>query len=232
MNKDDPAWRWGEVLKALDSGEVPTDPFLKAVYDVMQGTIENTEIAEALELIRIPEYREPVIAFFLSGASIKEMSTHLNMSEKILRHFEKLVMDRTAFKHKLHWRRYANTYADNCETDEGKALVHAGMLMGPMSIAYHLQHGAEKITMSDKELIDRLAQTSFFKGIVAKGVPITSVEAREALRWAQTHPKLVAAKNGIDENDELELSAMAEIERFVTSKTPEEIGVKPEDILH
>ncbi len=160
------------------------------------------------------------------------MATNLKMSKKVLRNFEKLLMDRTAFKHKLHWKRYAAEYSKQCSTDEGKALVNSGMLMGPMAIAFHLQHGNETLTFSDKDLSEKLAQTSFFKGIVAKGTPVTSAEAREALRWSQLHVKQVAAKANIDDSDDLELDALATIERFVTTKTPDEVGVKPEDILH
>jgi len=232
MRNDDPARLWNDVRKALDEKKAPTEPFLKAVYDVMLGNIENEVIEETLELIRIPEYREPVMAYFLSGATIEEMAKNLNMSKKVLENFEKLMIDRKVFKHKLHWKRYAAKYAESCETEEGTSLVNSGMLMGPMAIAFHLQHGNETITVSDKDLSEKLAQTSFFKGIVAKGTPVTSAEAREALRWSQLHMKQVAAKANIDDSDELEMSALAQIDRFVTTKTPEEIGVKPEEILH
>jgi len=232
MRNDDPARLWNEVREALEQEKAPKEPFLKAVYDVMTGKIKNEDIEEALELIKVAEYREPIMAYFLSGATIKEMAQNLHMSEKVLRHFEKLMMDRSAFKHKLHWRRYAKQYAEACETKEGKALVESGMLMGPVAISFHLQHGNETLTTSDKELAEKLAQTSFFKGLVARGTNITSLEAREALRWAQLHMKQVAAKANIDDSDELEQDAMAAIERFVSTKTPEELGVKPGEILH
>lgn len=232
MIHDDPARLWNEIRKALDEEKPPKEPFLKAVYDVMLGNITNEDIAETLELIKIPEYREPLVAYFLSGASIKEMSDNLRIDVKILRNFEKLMMDRTAFKHKLHWRLYAEKFAENCETEEGQKLVRSGMLMGPMAIAFHLQHGNERITVSDKELAEKLAQTSFFKGVIAKGAPVTSAEAREAFRWSQLHMKQVAAKKNIDDSDDLETDALAAIERFVSTKTPEEVGVKTDEILH
>lgn len=233
MGNHDPDRLWKLLNAALEEEKEPEDEFLKAVYGVLRGTISDETIEYALDLIRNDSYREALIVFFLSGGTCSEISHSLNIPVAQLEIFQRLIIDVTAFKHKLHLLEFVHAFTAQIKNPKLASLLEAGMLMGPAAVEHHFQHGKEAVEFIQTELADRLLLVSFYKGIIAQGAAINSPESREALRWGQAFFKNVSLRENIgkDKNKE-ETEAFALIMPFRNTTTPDEADIEVKDILH
>lgn len=233
MEKHAPDRLWKSLCEALDKDEEPDDELLKAVYGVLKGTTANETISAVLDLVHSTRYREELIIFFLSGASCEDISRSLKIPVAQLEIFRKLVIDLTAFRHKLHFREFTREFKKQLQDPELAQLLEVGLLLGPDAIEYHFQHGKESVNFLHTDLADKLLVVAFYKGIIARGASIDSPEAREALRWSQSYFKNANLREHMskDKNKE-ELEALALIEAFRTSKTPDEANIDISQILH
>ena len=66
MSRPLPNDRWLKLQAAVEKKMPPDDAFLRDVYNVMIGKSEHEGIMYALELYITHEYRDTLIAFFLS----------------------------------------------------------------------------------------------------------------------------------------------------------------------
>lgn len=233
MEKNTPDHRWQSLCKAIDAQTEPADDFLKMIYRGFKNKKIGDTIKEALDLIRNDRYREELIIFFLSGASCNDVSRSLNIPKAQLEVFQKLILDMSAFKHKLHLREFIQEFKKSLTDPELVNLLEVGLLLGPDAIEYHFQHGRESINFLHTDLADKLLLVTFYKGIIARGASIDSPEAREALRWSQAYFKNVNVREHLskDKNRE-ETEALALIEAFRSSKTPDEANIDVSNILH
>ena len=161
MEKHTPDRLWKSLCEALEKDEEPDNELLKTVYGVLKGTIVNEEISTVLDLIHNTRYREELIIFFLSGASCEDISRSLKIPPVQLEIFRKLIIDVTAFQHKLQFREFTREFKKQLQDPELVQLLEAGLLLGPDAIEYHFQHGKESVDFAHTELADKLLAVAF-----------------------------------------------------------------------
>jgi hypothetical protein len=225
-----PDIRWQDLLTSLSSQQEPTDPITLTAYNVSLGKEQNDDYAYACDLALNDEDKETIIAFFLSGATVVEISNSLRIPLKVLDVFEKLVIDTSKFRNKLELLRYA----EQCKKRFKKVahIIDLGIVQGPFALIYHFSHGHEELPVNTKEYARTMMQQAFYFGMMSKGNSLKSAVAKESLRWLTTTAGLLKDYDRIlgDSHDSDE--ALLEIEKRKMTVTPEELGIDVDTIIH
>jgi hypothetical protein len=233
MRTCEPDKKWRLVQEALESDMLLNDKFLIHVVAVLKGECEDENVQTAVELIQDDEWRDGVAAYILSGAEEERIAASLWLPLAVVKHFGTLYLDRSSFKHKLEFRRYAEYYAKNvCKSDRMKDLLKKGVIEGPESLENYWCMPGESLSISFADMSRKLADMSFMKAITARHAALTEDVTREALKWSANTLRIISDKdNFVDIDARSEDAAMA-LESVDMTHKPQEIGLKLEDLLH
>ena len=215
---------WRQLKQAIDEKQAPLDPTLKKLYDVAGGITCDEMIQYALDLVEIAEDREVVTAFFLSGASISEISRSLRIPEDVLSLFSWLVIDMSEFRNKLEIRRYAEQYSRDASL-KGQKLVSLGIVQGPAALEYHYLHGRETLDVNREEVAKELLSQAYFNGRLARGNSLVSEHAKESLKWASSAAKALELVENLNISTNKDDDALEAVRKRVVTKTAEEAGI-------
>jgi len=221
-----PDWRWRALIKAAEDVCKPSDPYLGRVYDVILGIINDDDLMDTLDLVRVAEHRETLVAFFLCGASTEQISQCLEINTAVLEHVQMLVMDLTQFKNKLEKLSYAKSLVDSgTMTDSGREYLETGLTHGPDALFYHFIWGNEEIPVDARRHLRQFIQTAYHLSTTARGNRVTAESTKEAIKWINMATKLHETLKELDEaHAETGKDAYAEIEKRKSTLSLEELG--------
>lgn len=228
-----PDWRWLLVEKAMEAGTPPEDAFLLDVYNVMAGILKHDVYQYALEIYAVPTFRDTMVAWFLSGASVDQMIQGSGVHAEALGAFEKLFIDSSTFRNKLEWRAYAEYYVANCcYNAAGEKQVKMAALEGPIPLLSYWRKGNELIRLSDEEILTQQALLAHVKALTARNASVTDPAAKEAFRWGQFAVATAQRRNVLHDTSEVEVDAIVAIEKRKATVEAQEIGLDLADIKH
>lgn len=232
-----PDRRW-KRLKHVLNGQDPScllnDLWLYGVYEVAMGQKNDDIVGAALDLGDSDYHRDCIMAFILSRATLDEISKCLEIPYEILEVFEKLFFERSEIKNKLDHIMYAREYQKNIAQEEGKWLIDTGLSGGPVILQDRFLLGHEELSIDVRGVSRKMINTAYTIGMVARGNSLTSDASRQALRWFDSVTKLLAAheKLRMEEIDENIDDAVIAIKQQQLTRTPEELKILPENIMH
>jgi hypothetical protein len=231
-----PDQKWREVLRAVDGKAVPSDPFIKSVYNVMVGTTQDDTIQYAIDKIEEQRDRDSIVAYILSGASHEVIAESLWInSVPVVDVFAKLYMDISVFRDKLEHLRYCEYYLENiCPEDDerNQALIRQGISHGPKALELWFKRSGDDVSIAKEDITNAVLQMAFTNAIAAKDVSVTHPIAKESHRWVKTALDAISVRdehNGLGDD---ELDAMLTIKKHLSAKSPQDAGITPEDIMH
>jgi len=228
-----PDWRWQAVQKAVEENIPPTDAFLLDIYNVIVQGLEHELYQYALELYGTPQYRDTLMAWFLSGATTEQIIQGTRIAPDVLAAFEKLFIDTSVFRNKLEWRSFAEYYvAHCCHDDAGKQQVKMAILEGPIPLLSYWKLGNEIIKLTDEEVLSTQLVLAHIKALTARNATVTAPEAKEAFRWGQFAVTTAQRRNTLDDNSEVEVDAIVAIQRRKATVEAQEVGLDLADIKH
>jgi hypothetical protein len=236
MNLARPEFRWLQVCQAKIDKCSPMDEFAAFTFGVMSGTQHDDNIIKAIANIEDKEYRDHIVAFILSGASLDLISTTLNLHIDVLVPFYKLFMDTSVFCHKMELRRYANYYLKQvCKTEAATKLLKKGLIEGPVGLLTYWNTPDKPLPYTSAAMFRSVVEMTYAKALTARHAGLTDEDTKEGLKWAQTAVKAlgvskIAALDG-DVDDQDAVTQIEIIQKDYTY-TPEELGLTPGMIIH
>ena len=233
----DPDSRWKEVQQYADDGLPPEDPLLLRVYSVMVGDVVDDDVQYAIDKINEPQDRDAIVAYLLSGADPQTIADSLWISRKeVIEIFALLYMDLSTFRDKLEHLRFCEYYlAHVCDPEDhrNKALIQQGISHGPKALELWWKRAGDHVAVAREDITDAVLRMAFTNAMAAKDVSVTSPVAKEAHRWVRTAMDTLEVRDHDKGLDDDSLDALVAIDRQLEStKTPEEAGLNPEEILH
>ena len=93
-----PDWRWILVQEAVETNTPPSDAFLRDIYSVIVEGLDHEIYKYALEIYCVPQYRDTMVAWFLSGATTEQIIQGSQVDPDTLAAFEKLFIDSSVFR--------------------------------------------------------------------------------------------------------------------------------------
>lgn len=231
MRKALPDARWRALVQAIHSETEPADPFLLDIYLAQIGKKDNETYKYAYDLASVIDDRDVLVAYFLSGAEISEISTSLAIPVAVLEVFSQLIIDKSVFRNKLELLRYAEFYKTNA-TAKGGELIELGVVQGPFALMHYFLHGHEELPVDSKMYARAMMHQAFYFGMMSRGNNIRSGVTQQSLKWLSATASLLKDYDRIlgDSHDSDE--ALLEIEKRKMTQTPKELGVNVADILH
>jgi len=186
-----------------------------------------------LELYTVPQFRDTMVAWFLSGATTEQIvqGSHVNMDA--LAAFEKLFVDSAAFRNKMEWRAYAEYYVANCCFNEiGEKQVKMGTLEGPIPLLSYWRQGNEIIKLSDEEIMSQQVMLAHVKALAARNASVTDPAAKEAFKWGQFAVAVAGRRNVLHAETDSEVDAIVAIQKRKATLAAQELGLDLADIKH
>ncbi len=233
MEQKRPDWRWTLVKKAVEDGVLPEDAFLQDIYNVMTGSLQHKVYMYTLELYTVRQFRDTMVAWFLSGADYDQIIQGSAVDVDALAAFEKLFIDSTTFRNKMEWRAYAEYYVANCCYNEiGEKQVKMAALEGPIPLLSYWRKGNELIKLSDEEILTQQAMLAHVKALAARNASVTDPEAKEAFRWGQFAVATAQRRNVLHAETDSEVDAIVAIQKRKATVEAQEIGLDLADIKH
>jgi len=218
----------------IEKGHRPKDPYVAQVYDVVIGNTQDEEIVYALDLVRVPEHKETLQAFFLGGASDQDVCDALDITVTVVEHVHKLVMDENQFRNKLERFTYAKDLveAEDVLTERGADYIRMSMLHGPDILAQHFHLGNEEIKVDVKKLVGHFIETAYYLSANARGNSITSETVKQSRLWMLDILKYAEAHSELQSMGNATSDALLAIEERKATVSVEELGLNPDDIYH
>lgn len=232
MKRCIPDRKWRKILHALEEKKPPSDPTLQHIYGVMCGTIEDTTVISAIGLIQEPMVRDRLVAYFLSGATLREISASLWIATNILEVFEDLYINKREFGHKLEIHLFAKEYVKNSESDDCEEWIRLGLEVGPSALIFKHLHGHEDLPVDSRMITREIIQQAFHLGSLARANSVTSATSKEAFKWLGAAAKIATTYDKLGMDDGSEDEAIAAIEERKMTSTPDEAQLLPDKILH
>lgn len=227
-----PDWRWIEVNGSVASKKPPQDDFQLKVYNVIIGESLDPFMTHVLEIHEMPQFRDTMTAFFLSGATLDQIHIGLKVDMETLAAYEKLFFDRSAFRNRMEERFYAEMYLDSESfSDDGRQQIKCGLLYGVYSLLERWM-GGDIIEIPAREVASKFIMTAFNKAQIAKNSSINSPEAREAFKWGVSSVRTTIEKDAMKDADNIETNALVAIQKRKATLTPQEAGIPLDQILH
>jgi hypothetical protein len=229
-----PAWRLAKLLKAVKKNQRPKDEYLGNLFDVLTGCVQDDEISYALDLVRVREHKEALLAFFLCNSTLKHVSTVLSIETSVLEHVRDLILDPSVFRNKLERFSYARELVENKKalTDKGREYIKAGLIHGPEILGQHFALGDEEDTINPKKLVEHFIKTAYYLSANARGNSVTAETTKQARMWMLDVLKYFDAykdwQGGINDGDE----ALVAIEKRKATISADELGISPDEIYH
>jgi len=231
-----PDKRWQEVLKAVNQEVLPSDLIVKRVLDVFTGKSTDKTVTYVIDKIQEPTDRDSIVAFILSGASAEEITTALWIPHpEAISLFMNLYLDTTVFRDKLDHLRYCEYYLKHvcAENDErNQALIRQGMSHGSKILSLWWQRANDVVTLDGADLTSKVLNVAYTNAIIAKDVSVTSATAREAHKWVKTALDTMSVRDNYSRDNDTDLDAVLAIQKHMGTKTPDDLGLKIEDIIH
>jgi hypothetical protein len=215
---------WRQLKKAIEERQAPLDPTLKKLYDVAVGITRDEMVQYAIDLIEVPEDREVLTAYFLSGATLVEISSSLRIPEDVLSLFSWLAIDMSEFRNKLEIRRYAEEFSQTASV-KGQKLISLGIVQGPAALEYHYLHGRETLDVKREEVAKELLSQAYFNGRLARGNSLVSEHAKESLKWTSAAAKALELVESLNISTNKDDDALEAVRKRVVTKTAEEAGI-------
>ncbi len=221
------------MQEAVTNETPPADAFLRDVYNVIVGESDHEIIHYALELYHTPRFRDTLMAFFLSGATMLQVMQGTGVAADTLMVFEKLFINLDVFRNKMEWRAFAEHYVAKCCADEdGETQVKKAIIDGPITLLVHWRIGEEPVFLSDKEILTQQALLAHTKSMAAWNARLTDAESKEAYRWGQFAVSTAQRRNNINDNSDVETDAIVAIQKRKATLEANEAGLALSDILH
>jgi hypothetical protein len=234
----EPDQNWKLVQKCLEEKTPPEDPDLLEVYNHLAGIEESSRVGYVLRKWREPDYRDVLVAFFLSGATPEFVANVFECNEKpiveALGLFEKLFIDMTVFDDRLEQLCYCDYYLENlCDKtmEKNQAIVREAVKHGHRTLASWFCRGSFEHQLKREEIADSLLLIAYTQALAGRDAPILSNVAKEAHKWVKTTIDVVNFKEEKKSSDTV-MSALLAIAETRGPNRLLESGVKPEDILH
>lgn len=222
-----------QITEAINNNTPPDDSFLRDVYSVIVNQMDYENIKYALELHMTPPYRDTIMAFFLSWATLEQVGQGTGIALDVLSIFEKLFIDRAVFRNKLEWKSYVLFYADKCcHDDAGRDQVMKGATEGPLSLLQHWRVGNESLFPSKWDLVSDFIMIAYEKAIIARNSSILSEAAKEAYKWSALTLKTLQVQEGLKDIRHGALEAHTAIEQRESTLKVTDLGIQPADIAH
>jgi len=220
-----PDHRWRDVQKVLATQIPSDDHYVMRTVDTIRGTTVDPIIKEAVDLISDSYYRDNLVAFIISRASIEVIAKCLWLSVDVVAAFQILYFDMHILPNKMEFRRYATQYAMMCRNPNIGALIEKAITEGSTSLEYYWRDPDAEFSLSGKDMSFRLALLSYFKSIEARNAKITSTLAKEALKWGQHTAKLLPVGEKLHDLDGNAIDAVCLLRSFEHTRTPAEAGI-------
>jgi len=221
------------VQQAVHSKIPPSDTLLKDIYNVILGELSHETYKYIIEMYKVPQQRDTLVAWFLSGANMGQIKQGSGVDQEALAAFELMFIDSASFRNKMEWRAYSEYYVAHCCADEmGQKQVKMGVLEGPIPLLAFWKKGNEEIKLTDTEILTQQALLAYVKSLAARNASITDPEAKEALRWGQFAVSSAARRNILNDTTETEVDAIMAIKRRRATLEAKEAGLSLADIAH
>lgn len=226
-----PDMRWRQVCKAVEEEKPPKDAFLKRIYAVMCGDVQDPKIQYVIDLIENPGHRDSIVAYFFARAEIPRIANSLSIPEEILKIFEQLYIDLGVFRNKLEIRDYVKYYLkERCADKETQREVQVGYTNG--AVALDFQWCPDTVNVSEKDVTRAALALSYSKMIIARDAPLLSAASKEGLRWAAFALKAAPIHSNMPDKDQDELDAFAAIEKHRNTRQLEDLGITSDQLVH
>lgn len=227
----------------METKTPPVDDFLVGIYNVIvtiQARMasdeeileapENRVVLRTLALINTESHRFSLIAYFLSGASVEQISASLGIEEDVVDMFGQLIVNLREINNKLELRDYARKMESECYDADIKREIQGGYLHGPAYLQLAWKHGDEPIDIKEKDITRSMLMLGFEKGLLSRNAPINSAETREALKWSGHILKVIPVHNSIEEKQSLLEEAILAITKRQTDDAKEVVDIA--NIVH
>jgi hypothetical protein len=231
--KTNPSRKWLEILEAVKKNRVPSDPFMKRVYRVLKGELEDTIIQYVKEKIEVDLDKHILATFILSGATHKEIASYLWIEPvEAVDIFASLYMDVSVFKDKMEHYRFCKTYVTEAKDPYIEDLMQVALYQGPKAMGILWRRGYESINVSPEDLINSVTTMAYDKIIQARTQNVASTVSDESRKWVKSALDAIEARGGLDSGHNEALEAVLKINRDIKTKYPEDLGIDLGDILH
>lgn len=226
--------RYRRVCKAIEDKAQPEEGGLEArLYAHVEGTEEDPVLEYALEIYMSPAHKEAVEGFLLAGGTDDIISDILEIRPiEVLEAYRYLFFDMAQLKNRVDRMLYAQTV---CSAHTNRAVSEANkvaLTAGADYLAWFWN--PEKAALKPSTVINRHMVDGYYRSFAHAGAPLTSKLAQEALKLAKDatrSAKLAEDMNPSDMVNAAEAVRLA-IEQFDSTKTVEELGVSPEELLN
>lgn len=230
MRNLNPDWRWKKVVEATENKTPPLDPFLRHVYQVCIGELQDQALHHCIDTITTPEEKDTLVAYFLSGESTEKIASGLWMDYEKVRYFGQLMIDMSYFRDKLEIFRYADYYLNNVCTEDKKPYIRTAVDIGPEALHHLHQLGAEASAISADTFRSGALALAYHHMIKSRGQSITSPISNAALKYMTAGTKLIKV---LDETKDEEITgwttAKLAIEERRVEMTVDKLDLGPED---
>ena len=161
--------------------EVPVQPKMAALYELLSGSpCTDPEVEYAHDLYTVVRHRETLDAFLLARTPVEKIVSCLEIDFGVITTYANLFMDTAVFRNRLELMTYVQDYDGS---DEGKELASAGVRVGHTYLLWALGDSEE---VDPRVVVRRTMADAYFRGMAHKGNSLTSLVAKEALRWSTT----------------------------------------------
>lgn len=177
-----PDHRYREVLVAVQSGSVPTEPRMAALYAIHDNAVCTSALVQyAFDLHEEEEHRAILDAFLLTRCPVSELKGLFDIEPDVLETYMFLFMDVSVFRNKLEIISYASRYESSAY---GKELVKTAVQVGPDYLYW--AYGKPRSNIDAREIINRTMIDSYMRGMAHKGNGLTTGVTKEAHKWWAT----------------------------------------------
>jgi hypothetical protein len=241
MRKSVPDRKWKLLSSALKEHKAPKDPWLAKVYRVINAEEHDPTIEEALEYIDDTFYRDRIMAFLFSGATLAEVEQGTGVQKEVVLVIKELLLNSGEIRNKLDHFKFAFEYIKNYvdPSNDAENLIRMGILNGPQSLLLFNRLGNEPINLDVKDMLTSMTALAYNFSLIVRGNRITSQEAKLAQKWYANMAQMLTLRDRLKMEDDLEISAEDAVKKRHYELTAEnstltldEQGLTPEDILH
>lgn len=228
MHKLVPDIRWRQLVAAVIDKKVPEDLYLRRVYRVMIGEVQDALVAHTLDIINTPYERDYIVAYFLAGATPEYISKSLGLQDEVCRNFGHLYIDMNTFRYRLEVCRYAEYYMQNVAVGAERIdHIYQAVHQGPEYLTYILNPMVHE-RMEFEKMSSNLLSLACYTAGYAKTSDINSAKSKQALRWLGTATKLLTAVRdyGSSSDDDIQ---------YVIGSAPQleaSVSIEKKDLVH
>jgi hypothetical protein len=233
MPQTPPDYKAIEIIAAAKAGgPIPEEPLEAALYHAVRGdTSVSTAVNEAFALYQDNEFCHIMNALVLADAPAHSVAASSGVSETIYATYKALFFRPDVFPHNFAKARYV---AQLDLPEPQKKLYEIARDQGYKPLLDKTQFGTKK-RIDANEVRQEALEDMWVRFTSHRGKPITSEEVTAALQWGKA--ALAVAEKICEEQKDLRRSKEGEEELRIalnvvkTRTTPEDLGIKREDII-